>query len=535
MAHSFGRQATLWQTQVDMEISKRPLLLLIVAFTAIRCIIACAINLGNDEVYYFTYAILPDWNHFDHPPLVGIFIRLFTFNLHWNHELMVRMPGIIGAAVNTWFIFRCGELISNKRTGTIAAILYNTSIYSSIIAGIFILPDSIQVVFWLAALYSILMIAGSGLGKHINLHLLLFGFWTGLAVMSKVHGVFLWFGFGGYILFHRRDLFQNPYLYLSLGITALLSSPILFWNIQNDFITWRFHSERVTIGEQGIDLKSFLRTTIGQILYCNPITFALYILTGNAFVRGRRFMDNEAMAVLLWCSLPIIASTTLVSLFRDTLPHWSGPGFIGFTLITAAFLNGKLGDRPTGSYQKSLNACIVLIAFVFVAGPLLIRYYPGTMSPKTYPRTGSGDATLDVTGWETLRAPFEKIRKDDIRSERMTANAPLLIHKWFPGSHIYYYVAFPLQMRVVGAGNIADLHQFCWLNARYGQVARGRDAYYISPSNNFTDPAEQYAGQFEAFEHAGTITQKRNGKVARYWFVYRLKHATMPVGCQVER
>ena len=65
-------------------INKHPVTALVVVFTIIRLLIANLINLGNDEVYYFTYAVLPDWNHFDHPPLVGIFIRIFTFNLHCN-------------------------------------------------------------------------------------------------------------------------------------------------------------------------------------------------------------------------------------------------------------------------------------------------------------------------------------------------------------------------------------------------------------------------------------------------------------------
>jgi 4-amino-4-deoxy-L-arabinose transferase-like glycosyltransferase len=101
-----------------MEITR-----LIIITTVIRCIIACYIDLGNDEVYYFTYAVQPDLNHFDHPPLVGLVIRLFTFNLHWINELAMRLPGIVGAAINTFLIARCGQLIRNRRTGIMAAIL----------------------------------------------------------------------------------------------------------------------------------------------------------------------------------------------------------------------------------------------------------------------------------------------------------------------------------------------------------------------------------------------------------------------------
>lgn len=515
-------------------LEKHPVTALVVVFTIIRLLIANLINLGNDEVYYFTYAVLPDWNHFDHPPLVGIFIRLFTFNLHGNSEAFVRMPGIVAAAINTWLIARCGLLISNRNTGLIAAVLYNSSVYTSILSGIFILPDSVQLTFWLAALNAMLRcIKASGLAD-IRRYLLFIGLFAGLATMSKVHGVFLWFGFLGFIVSDRRGLLKSPYLYLSIAITALLVSPILFWNFSNDFITWRFHSERVTVSESGMNIKSFLRTTIGQILYANPFQIIIFILTGKAIARGLSVANAAAVALLYWCSLPIIACTMLVSLFRDTLPHWSGPGFLGLILLGAAWCDKSIFPNLYNLPKKLLTGSVGLILFVFTFGPILIRCYPGTMSPKPFPHTGAGDATLDITGWEQLLPAFEKLRNDDIANGKISRSAPMVVHKWFPGSHIYYHVAYPLGMRTVGVGKLEDLHQFAWLNQLYGPVTAGSDAWYITPSNNFNDPSELFAGRFERFEKAGTITQRRNDRVARYWFVYRLRNARHDLGWQVE-
>lgn len=508
-----------------LNYSKSFLTYLIVASTIIRLLIASLINLGNDEVYYFTYAVLPDWNHFDHPPLVGIFIRLFTFNLHCNSEVFVRMPGIVAAAVNTWLIAHCGSLIKNRNTGLIAAVLYNSCVYTSILSGIFILPDSVQLTFWLAALYTMLRsVKATGL-SDIRRYLLLTGLFVGLATMSKVHGVFLWVGFLGFIISDRRGLLKSPYLYLSIAITALLTSPILFWNFSNDFITWRFHSERVTVSDSGINIKSFFRTTLGQVLYANPFQIVIFIFTGKTIVRGLSVANAASVALLYWCSLPIIACTMLVSLFRDTLPHWSGPGFLGLMLLGAAWADKFISPTLNNLPKKLLRGSVAVILFVFTIGPLLIRCYPGTMSAKPFPQTGTGDASLDITGWEQLLPAFERLRNDDIASEKMAADAPMVVHKWFPGSHVYYHVAYPLGMRTVGVGSLEDLHQFAWLNKLYGQVVAGSDAWYITPSNNFTDPSKQYAGQFEHFEKAGTITQRRNGRVARYWFVYRLRGA----------
>ena len=54
----------------------------------IKSIPASMIELGNDEVYYWTYALFPDWSHFDHPPMVGITIQLFTLNLTFDIRII---------------------------------------------------------------------------------------------------------------------------------------------------------------------------------------------------------------------------------------------------------------------------------------------------------------------------------------------------------------------------------------------------------------------------------------------------------------
>src|SRR5678809_699956 len=93
-----------------------------------RCIIASSIEFGNDEVYYWTYSQHLQWNYFDHPPMVGLLIRLTTFNLNLQqYELFVRLGSIISCAVATLFIYKTGETIHSSRTGFIAAILYTVS------------------------------------------------------------------------------------------------------------------------------------------------------------------------------------------------------------------------------------------------------------------------------------------------------------------------------------------------------------------------------------------------------------------------
>ena len=67
-------------------LEKHKILVLISITTLVRCLIAATIGLGNDEVYYVTYAQHLEWNYFDHPPMVALLIRLTTFNLLFTSE-----------------------------------------------------------------------------------------------------------------------------------------------------------------------------------------------------------------------------------------------------------------------------------------------------------------------------------------------------------------------------------------------------------------------------------------------------------------
>jgi hypothetical protein len=91
--------------------------------------------LGNDEVYYQSYALHLQWNYFDHPPLVALLIRLSTVNLFLSTNSLYGWGRVICAAAGTMatLTFKTGTRLRNQRTGWIAAILYNTSFYTSII------------------------------------------------------------------------------------------------------------------------------------------------------------------------------------------------------------------------------------------------------------------------------------------------------------------------------------------------------------------------------------------------------------------
>ncbi len=298
---------------------------LILISTLIRCIIASSSELGNVEAYYWTYAQHLQWNYFDHPPIVGWVIRLTTANLYLHNEFFIRAGAIISSAVSTWLIFMIGSKINNERTGWFAALLYTSSLYASLGAGAYILPDSPQLVFWLLSIYLLVKILHSQ--QHQSNVILLWCYWgiaTGLCIMCKVHGIFLWLGLILYCLLFDRSWFKCRGIYLSAFITMIMVSPIIIWNLQNHFASYEFHSHRVSLSGATIHFERFIKQLLKLILITNPVNFFLICM---CFVSIRKILFlKRDIQIILCCSLPLIFILLFSLIIQRNLSSLVGPG-----------------------------------------------------------------------------------------------------------------------------------------------------------------------------------------------------------------
>jgi len=483
----------------------------------LKCILSFFLELGNDEVYYYTYALQPDWNHFDHPPMVGWMIRFFTFNLHWVNTFSMRLGSIICATLTTFVIFESGVLLKNEKAGWIASLLYNLSIYTSIIAGLFVMPDSPQVLFFALSIYMMLSYVIQP-NLFTFLDWIALGLFIGLATLSKVHGLFLWAGFGAFILFHQSKTLSQKNIYVAILVSIICVIPIVYWNFQNDFITYKFHSNRVT--HTGLSWDSFIQQIVGEILYQNPFVY-IAIAISLLKVQRIKFISKNALGItlLLWLSIPLLIIFWLLSLFNPTLPHWTGPAYISLFLIAGVYWS---------SYSRKqipalIKGAIAFIGVLLISFILLVFVFPRQLGSKNIENLGEYNPINDVTGWTYFSRHFDSLYVQEQRDSIMSKGAPILVNKWFPAGHILFYTARPLQIKVIGLGAINDLHKFAWLNKDLASLKLGEDAYYISPSNLPNDPIKMYGDYFETINTPDTVPYISKGVVLRNFYIYRLK------------
>jgi len=502
----------------------RALFLLIILSTIVRGIIAAWIELGNDEVYYYTYALYPDWSHFDHPPMVGWIIQLFTLDLLLQDEFFIRLAAVVIGAINTYLIFLIGKQIKDEITGWYAALLYTASIYAFIITGIFILPDTPQTLFWLLAIYLAISIFTStrATESRMKQRLILLGLVLGFGLLSKYTTLFIWIGILLYIIIYDRKWLTKAWLYFSAVVTFIIFLPVVYWNIQHDFISFTFQGERVGIFSSGIQFQYFLREFFGQMLYNNPVNFVLILVAIVALIRKNRWMDIQKQRLLLFTSIPIISLFLFFSFFRSTLPHWTAPAYLNLIVVAASYLS----FRHENNKQLIPNFIKVSLSFtliILMLGISQIQFgvlYNGSEGEKT--ELGKKDLSLDLYGWKKIGDAFSEIYQNDVTAGSMDEGVPIICWRWFPAAHLDYYVATPNGLEVKAIGSLERIHKYAWINELRGGFQLGMDGYFVTTSHDFTDPTQLYSSYFHTIEHAATIPIKRSGKIVEYAFVYRM-------------
>ena len=499
----------------------------------VRGFLAAFIEFGNDEVYYWTYAMYPDWSHFDHPGMVGWIMQIFSLNLLLHSEFALRLSSIIFMTLDTFIIYKIGCLVKNKIAGFYAALLYTASFYCFVITGVFIMPDTPLMLFTLLAIYYFLLSFRADIdhremnGEETPKHYLLAGLFTGLALLSKYSAGFIWVGVGLYILFYDRKQLKNKYLYLSILISAVCMLPLLIWYMQNDFISFTFHGDRVSLFGK-LQPLDFLAEIAGELGYNNPINYVLIIIALVAFWRGKKYLDETSGRLLLCFALPFIGLFWFFSLTRPILPHWSAPAFTLLLLFPASYFAERQSvSDGTIKLPKPIIATLSLLILVLVFGTLEIKtgIIPLRFGERanSVQRYGEGDFTTTIYGWRSIKDDFQKIREEKIAEGEMKESDGMVGLQWFPMANFDYYVANPLGINMFGIRNIEKIHKYYWINEYRGGLQKGNDYWFLDESSDYYAPERYLDDKFDAIVPCDTIVVDRCGTPAKYVFVYMCK------------
>ncbi len=475
----------------------------------LRLVAACSLELGNDEVYYVTYAQYPQLSYFDHPPLVGVLIWLGTLGNSWNHEFFIRLFPLLFGTANLFVIYRIILLFAARKAAIAGAVLGFSSIYISIIAGVFIMPDTAMLFFLFLALYQLVCITHK---RDLSLkRWLLFGLFCGLGFLAKVHILFLWGGLGLFVLLYQRSWLKSKGIYLGFLVTLILTLPVIWWNAQHEFISFMFQGDRVT-GDDGIwHWDWFFRELGGTIAYNNPVVFAAIVMTIIHTLKRR--VISQSMDRLFSClTWPLMLFFLGLSFKHETLPHWSAPAY-SVLIIPAGLL---FAHRV-----YFLLTAFVLSVIVLIVGPMVVHRVSFDHQNTQPNRIGRFDFTLDMYGWHEIGQQFQEVRSYAVQEGLIQEDAKLILTKWFPAGHLVKYVAEPNDVDYYGIGSLSDLHHFYFINDKKEKPSLHDWHIFVTTSHFYQNPENQAA--FSQHQLIRVFPIHKADRVVENVFVYRVR------------
>ncbi len=495
---------------------RRALLLLIVVSAALRLVLAGVLGLGVDESYEVAVSRGLSLSYFDHPPISfwipGILARI----AHSENRILMRFPFILLFAGTTWLMYRLTARLWGERAGFYAALLLNVSAVFSVSTGGWVLPDGPLMFFMVAAALCLeRVLVAEREPPHATAWWLAAGALTGLALLSKYHGIFVAGGAFLFVLTRResRGWLKRPAPYLATLVVFLLFTPVIWWNAHHGWASFRFQGDRgVPVGFHPL---SFLQSVGGQAGYLLPwIWVPIVWLLVRGFVAGPRdaarwFLCCLAVGPIVFFTLPSFGG-------RPGLPHWEAPGYLFlFPLLGEAvdrwLREGRRWVR--GWLRFSVASFLVLVAFA--ASDIATGWVAKEM-PAAFPH---GDPSVEDMDWNGLASTLSArgLLADTSRFVGVTS--------WIDAGK----VAYALGPHVPVVCLCARPHQFGYL---YPQTSfLGRDAVIVirTPARD-ADPAARFRPYFRSVAPAGTLTLERAGNPAIELTLLVGHDFTRPVG-----
>lgn len=241
-------------------------------------------ELDPDEAYYWMYSRRLAWGYFDHPPAVALMIRA-GYSL-FSNELGVRLMTILlhgGAVYLIWLL--AGRPTGKKEGLSLFLLLAAMPMFQ--LYGFITTPDPPLLFFTALFFWAYYLFLNK---KHWGFTVFL-GLSMVLMLYSKYHGVLVILC----VLFSNLRLLKNPRFYLASFLGAALFVPHLWWQVEQDFPSLKYH----LVGRNDpYALKHTLSYLVNQLVNFSPLLFPFWLLALRA--RPRKNPLYRAMGFTVW-------------------------------------------------------------------------------------------------------------------------------------------------------------------------------------------------------------------------------------------
>ncbi len=269
-----------------MLVKKQRVLFFIVIILLLRFACIWLMGLMPQDAYYHFYGEHPALSYFDHPPIIAYTLRLST-EIFGKKAFALKLADTIVTLLTILFFYRLALLFLSKHKAQRAVLLLFSTLMITILSLVST-PDVPLLLFWSLSL--ITLYKAIFLDKKI--YWMLSGICMGLAFDSKYTAIFLIFGLVLFLLLsakYRSFIFSRWFL-LCMLIFLITILPVIIWNAQNNFASFRFQSQGRITSSHGIhiDISNFGGVIGHQSAILMPVLFFALIYFLLKFLKKYR-------------------------------------------------------------------------------------------------------------------------------------------------------------------------------------------------------------------------------------------------------
>jgi 4-amino-4-deoxy-L-arabinose transferase-like glycosyltransferase len=395
----------------------RPALLLLALAAAIRLVIAAFVPLVPDEAYYWEWSRHLAAGYFDHPPVIAWLIRVGTV-IGGATPFGVRAAPILAGFAGSCAAAALANSISGPRGAWRLAVLLAVVPLAGV-GLVLATPDAPLLACAAVMLWAVdRALAGqpSADGAVSQPHSAsTIGWWSaagvalGLGASSKYTVVLIPAGiFAAFVI--SRDLrgeLRRPGPYVACGVAACVFLPVVAWNANHDWVSFRFQLHHGLGPVTGSALVRELALAGGQAGLVSPVLFVLVVC---AVAHGLSRRDSPRRFVLAVVAAFVWAFFAVSAIRRPVEANWPAIAVLPALVLLATSMPGARRAR----WER---------IGVTIGGAMVAAIYILAMSPVPL-LPARADPLARAFGWDELARAVIADEAGDSVGGRAAATSP---------------------------------------------------------------------------------------------------------------
>ncbi|GAB3658625.1 glycosyltransferase family 39 protein [Echinicola sediminis] len=342
------------QLRVDLLIILGVLSFFKVLFTA-----TTSLSLFSEETQYWLWSQNLDWNYYSKPLGIAVYNYIVT-GIFGNTDVAVRLSAVLFSGATAWVVFELGQkMFKEPKIGFWAALMLVVMPFFHL-ASFFHTTDSSLLFFWALSFYWLWIATETRKTSHWVYAGLAgaFGMLSKNTMVLAVPLIFLYL-----LMVDARQLKQKGF-YIYCMVFSLSFIPIIIWNFQNDFVTFKHVG---TLGgvegkgksfDFGESVKYISEYVGGQLAIISAFFLPFLAM---AFYRAGKYRERQMLflllpAVLVWGLFFLISVTKRVEV------NWPAFAYVNLSLAMAYVLVsvGK-SWRKYAVYATAISGVLLLL------------------------------------------------------------------------------------------------------------------------------------------------------------------------------